>query len=178
MVRDHIVVCDPSIDVNVLELGLRLRQRWAHFETSGWVSRALFLSFRLRKMHHEYEALTEHVVELLGIHVVQVAVSLEHVDASDGIEVFHLGSRFKVGDGLDERILVEVARRDDVGLGVLSQDCRNEILIEKVRQWESHELLKYPGEGMGEGAYCSNLGLCNAVLNATIHRGPRIAVDG
>jgi len=75
--------------------------------------------------------LTEHVVELLGVHVVQVAVALEDVNAGDDIEVFHPGPGLEVGDGLDEGVLVEVARNDDMGLGVLGQDRRNEVLVGK-----------------------------------------------
>lgn len=83
------------------------------------------------------------MIELLGVHVVQVAVALEDVDAGDDIEVLHLGECLELGDGLSERILVEVARRDDVGFRVLSQDRRNEVLREKggalvetSRQWQ------------------------------------------
>lgn len=38
MIRDHVVVRDPRVDVDMLELGFRLRQRGAHCITSEKVS--------------------------------------------------------------------------------------------------------------------------------------------
>lgn len=121
------------------------------------------------------------MVELLSVHVVQIAVALEGVNAGDDIEVFHLRPRLEVGDGFDKGVLIEVARRDDVGLGVFGQDCRNEVLGGKERGRVSRVVDLMYGVERGEeirNTYSRNLRLCNTVLDAAVHRGPGITVNG
>lgn len=70
----------------------------------------------------------EHVIELLRVHVEQVRVALQLIDASDGIHVLQPRNLDVLLQRLDEGELIEVAGGDDVGVLVLAQDFLSEVL--------------------------------------------------
>lgn len=70
----------------------------------------------------------EHVVELLRVHVEQVRVALQLIDASDGIHVLQPRNLDVLLQRLDEGELVEVSGGNDVGVLVLAQNLLSEVL--------------------------------------------------
>lgn len=102
MVTDKVVVQLPGVDVDMLVVRLvRLGERGAD----------------------------EHVVELLGVHVVDVRVALVDGDADDLVEVEQARLGGEGSQGLDEGELVEVTAGDDAGVGVLGEDLGDEGLV-------------------------------------------------
>lgn len=71
----------------------------------------------------------EHVVELLCVHVEQVCVALQLIDASNGIHVLQARELDVLLQRLDEGELVEVAGGDDVGVLVLAENVLSEVLV-------------------------------------------------
>lgn len=67
-----------------------------------------------------------HVVELLAVHVVDVAVAFDFRGASNAITIKRSRDGSKLLDGLDECELIPVAGCDDVRVRVLSENLCNE----------------------------------------------------
>ena len=99
MVGDLAIVCLPSVQVHVLVLAT-LTDAWAHI----------------------------HVVERLAVHVEQVGVALDGLDADNRIKLLQtrLGSEERHGLNLGE--FVKVTGSDDTGLGVFFENLSNEVL--------------------------------------------------
>ena len=103
MIADLAVARRPRVDVHVLKLGLA-RERAADV----------------------------HVIELLRVHVEDVAVPLRRVDAAQNVEILQARARRKGFERRDEGELVEVARCDDRCPGVVRENVRDEVLQQRV----------------------------------------------
>jgi hypothetical protein len=79
----------------------------------------------------------EHVVELLSVHIEQVCVALQFVDAGNGIHVFEPGDLHVLLEWLDEGEFVEVAGGDDVGVFVFAEDFLGLMLAAALVFWIS-----------------------------------------
>lgn len=100
MVRDLLSQGDPSVDVDMLVLGL-------------WL-----------------QSLADvHVVKLLTVHVKQVSVSLELRNVGGLIHITQVRNGQEILERLDESKFVEVASNDDVSILVFSKDVGDEVLV-------------------------------------------------
>jgi hypothetical protein len=70
----------------------------------------------------------EHVVQLLGVHVEEVRVSLFWCNVRDVVELEHGADGHEFLEGSDLCEFVEVAGGDDAGLGVDREDLGDEVL--------------------------------------------------
>ncbi len=101
MVRDLVIVVDPSIDMNMLQLDPLLGYALAH----------------------------KHVVELFHVASERVRIPLRRLDIGRHVAIHHARDCQKRDDRLHDGELVTVARQNNRGLGVLRQDLRDEALI-------------------------------------------------
>ena len=85
MVTNLFVVRNPSVDVNMLELGAE-RERWAE----------------------------EHVVQLLIVAIENIRVSLQDWDATRHVGIDQSGNGLELLDGVDNNELVHVTGHDDL----------------------------------------------------------------
>ena len=116
MVADLRRLVHPRIDVDVLVLGMLL-----------------------------YGIRDEHMVQLLGVHIENVGVALDGLDAHDGVQVTEPRNGDVALEWGDRGELIEVASGDDLSLLVLIEDGLYHVSCQSL-QWmlgNHHTLMKF-----------------------------------
>lgn len=99
MVADLVIVILPGIQMQMLILGVPV-QSLAHI----------------------------HVIQLLGIHVKQICISLHRIDSDNFVKISEAGYRGECGERVDLGVLVEVTRNEDIGRRILAEDLGDKFL--------------------------------------------------
>lgn len=69
-----------------------------------------------------------HVIQLLGVHVKQIRVSLHGINSNNFVKISEAGYRGECGERVDLGVLVEVTSHEDISRRILTEDLGDEFL--------------------------------------------------
>lgn len=99
MVADLVIVILPGIQMQMLILGVPV-QSLAHI----------------------------HVVQLLGVHVKKICISLHGINSNDFVQISEARYRGECGERVDLGVLVKVTRNENISRRILIKNLGNKFL--------------------------------------------------
>lgn len=69
-----------------------------------------------------------HVIQLLGVHVEKICISLHGINSNNFVEISEAGYRGECGERVDLGVLVEVTSNEDISRRILTENLGDKVL--------------------------------------------------